>query len=211
MKTITLLGSLCLSAMLLTGNAQATPFGTSPRAQSTGEDLQLASHHGQRQQRHQRQQQRHSQRHNNAGMRQQRSSPPARYSAQQPQQQRRSKHRPQRRHSARQQQHRHYKHPPHHQRPQVQHHHHYSPPPVVTIRQKVYSQRHHFKRGPALPRHVVIVQGRPMPRGWGKPLPYNQVRHLPHYPGYEWQIAGRDLILIAATTGIVYAILDNVL
>lgn len=82
---------------------------------------------------------------------------------------------------------------------------------MSSLRHQVYGKRHHFKRGPALPRHVVIVQGRPMPHGWGKPLPYNQLRHLPHYPGYEWRLAGRDLILIAATTGIVYAILDNVL
>lgn len=35
--------------------------------------------------------------------------------------------------------------------------------------------------------------------------------HLPYYPGYEWRQVGRDVVLIAIATGIVYEILDNVL
>ncbi|PKM05126.1 MAG: hypothetical protein CVV16_01475 [Gammaproteobacteria bacterium HGW-Gammaproteobacteria-6] len=86
-----------------------------------------------------------------------------------------------------------------------------SPPPVHVIRQHLYPHRHHVSRGHARPPHVIIVQGRPLPRGYGRRLGHAHARHLPHYAGYEWHSSGRDLILVAVTTGIVYAILDNVL
>lgn len=210
MKTFTLVSSFFFTALLLGTSAQAAPFGATQRMQAGNEQIQLA---GQQNRGHARRQHQQSQR--NATISNHRSSGPARYSAQpyrqqQPRQQRQQRQQHPRHHREWSRQHSPRQQPP---RQVIQHHHHYhrSPPPVTSLRQQVYGKRHHFKRGPALPRHVVIVQGRPMPHGWGRPLPYNQVRHLPHYPGYEWRLAGRDLILIAATTGIVYAILDNVL
>ncbi|MGA4601390.1 RcnB family protein, partial [Ectopseudomonas hydrolytica] len=34
---------------------------------------------------------------------------------------------------------------------------------------------------------------------------------LPYYEGYEWKQIGRDVVLVAIATGIVYEILRNVL
>ncbi|MFN3579942.1 MAG: anti-virulence regulator CigR family protein [Pseudomonas sp.] len=88
---------------------------------------------------------------------------------------------------------------------------HRSPPPIKTMRHHVHQKRHHIGRGDPRPTHVIIVKGKPIPHGWGKRLHHNQARHLPHYPGYEWRRVGRDMVLVVVATGIVYAILDNVL
>lgn len=98
---------------------------------------------------------------------------------------------------------------------------HHAPPPrphyralprdVSVIRHDVYQHRHHIKRGPTLPRHVHVVRGKPLPHHYGRVLAYEHHHYLPYYEGYEWRSAGRDLILVAAATGIVYTILDNVL
>lgn len=84
-------------------------------------------------------------------------------------------------------------------------------PSIDSLRRQVYQNRHYIGRVERAPAHVVIVQGRPLPRGWGRPLHARQRQHVPHYQGYEWRQSGSDLVLIAATTGIVYALLDNVL
>lgn len=70
---------------------------------------------------------------------------------------------------------------------------------------------HKIHRGPALPPHVRVVHGHPLPRGYGRVVSYEHHHYLPHYAGYEWRSVGRDLVLVAATTGIVYAIVDNIL
>ncbi|AQZ96846.1 hypothetical protein BVH74_15020 [Halopseudomonas phragmitis] len=120
-------------------------------------------------------------------------------------QHRHERHNQQRRHQAVQQ----HRRSDHHYR--AQRHVYHAPPPVHVIRQQVYPKRHYISRGPVYHNNIIIVQGRPMPKGYGKRVSHYQVRHLPHYPGYEWRQVGRDLILVAITTGIVYAILDNVL
>ena len=84
-------------------------------------------------------------------------------------------------------------------------------PSVDSLRHQVYQNRQYIGRAERAPTHVVIVQGRPLPKGWGRPLHARQKQHVPHYQGYEWRQSGSDLVLIAAATGIVYAILDNVL
>lgn len=79
------------------------------------------------------------------------------------------------------------------------------------VRQSVHEQRHLIGRGPALPSHVHIVKGKPLPPGYGKRLPAATLAHLPHYPGYEWRRVGSDMVLITISTGLVYEILAGVL
>lgn len=97
----------------------------------------------------------------------------------------------------------------HHHRPPHQHHRH--PPHRNQLRRDIHRNSHHLRPAPPLPRHMHLVVGRPLPHGWRHPVPASHARHLPQYAGYEWHSAGRDLVLVAVTTGIVYSILDNVL
>ena len=56
-----------------------------------------------------------------------------------------------------------------------------------------------------------IVLGRPLPsKAHPRPVPEPMRRQLPYHPGYEWRIAGQDLILVAATTLIIHEIIHNV-
>lgn len=55
-----------------------------------------------------------------------------------------------------------------------------------------------------------LQRGKPLPPGIAKKLDPGLSGRLPHYSGYEWRQAGRDLILVAVTTGVIEAILDNV-
>lgn len=84
-------------------------------------------------------------------------------------------------------------------------------PPRQTLHTHVRQQRHHIGKGRALPQHVYIMRGKPLPPGWGKRLSREQSRHLPHYSGYEWRRAGSDMVLVTAATGLVQEILVNVL
>ncbi|GAB3377051.1 hypothetical protein GCM10027514_13910 [Azotobacter armeniacus] len=79
------------------------------------------------------------------------------------------------------------------------------------MRQSIHAQRHHIGRGPALPAHVKIVKGRPLPPGWGHRLSTRQLHHLPHYHGYEWRRAGSNLLLVDSRNGIVHEVLHGVL
>ncbi|WP_275553578.1 anti-virulence regulator CigR family protein [Mixta sp. Marseille-Q2659] len=56
-----------------------------------------------------------------------------------------------------------------------------------------------------------IARGKPLPPGIAKKaVPEPMLRELPHYPGYEWRIAGRDLVLIALSTAVVTSVINNV-
>src|SRR5690606_8693982 len=79
------------------------------------------------------------------------------------------------------------------------------------VRVKIHANRHHIGIGPALPPHVHIVRGKPLPPGWGKRLNAHQLHYVPHYHGYEWRRTGSDLVLVALATGIVHEILHEVL
>jgi Ni/Co efflux regulator RcnB len=79
------------------------------------------------------------------------------------------------------------------------------------VRVQIHANRHHIGYGPALPPHVHIMRGKPLPPGWGRRLNTHQHRYVPHYQGYEWRRAGGDLVLVALTTGIVHEILHDVL
>lgn len=99
-------------------------------------------------------------------------------------------------------------HPAQHARPAP-----HVPPPrdFRPVRVHIHANRHYIGRGPALPPHVRIVRGKPLPPGWGRKLSHQQHRYVPHYRGYEWRRAGSDLVLVALATGIVHEILHEVL
>lgn len=57
----------------------------------------------------------------------------------------------------------------------------------------------------------AIRPGRPLPpQARPRPVPEHMRRRLPHHPGYEWRITGRDLVLVAVGSLIVYEIFTNV-
>jgi hypothetical protein len=56
-----------------------------------------------------------------------------------------------------------------------------------------------------------LARGKPLPPGIQKKMvPGSLLGRLPRYPGYEWRIAGSDLILIAVATAVVADILYDV-
>lgn len=56
-----------------------------------------------------------------------------------------------------------------------------------------------------------LARGKPLPPGIAKKaVPTSMLNSLPHYPGYEWYIAGDDLVLVAVTTAIVNTVLSGV-
>ncbi|MBB1623641.1 anti-virulence regulator CigR family protein [Achromobacter sp. UMC71] len=56
-----------------------------------------------------------------------------------------------------------------------------------------------------------LARGKPLPPGIAKKaVPGPMLARLPAYPGYEWRIAGSDLILVAVATAIVADVLVGV-
>jgi hypothetical protein len=56
-----------------------------------------------------------------------------------------------------------------------------------------------------------LARGKPLPPGIAKNFDSRLTSRLPHYDGYEWKQIGRDVVLVAVATGIIYEILRNVL
>lgn len=56
-----------------------------------------------------------------------------------------------------------------------------------------------------------LARGKPLPPGIAKKYPPTaMLGQLPYHPGYEWRVAGSDLILVAIGTAIVADVLRNV-
>jgi len=56
-----------------------------------------------------------------------------------------------------------------------------------------------------------LARGKPLPPGIAKQMvPGSLLGRLPRYPGYEWRIAGTDLILISVATAVIADILYDV-
>lgn len=56
-----------------------------------------------------------------------------------------------------------------------------------------------------------LARGKPLPPGIAKKLvPGSMLGRLPQYPGYEWRVAGTDLILVSLTTLAVAEVLRQV-
>ena len=57
-----------------------------------------------------------------------------------------------------------------------------------------------------------LLRGKPLPPGIAKVfLPSDLMSQLPAYPGYEYLVAGKDVLLVNSTTNVVSDILTNVL
>lgn len=56
-----------------------------------------------------------------------------------------------------------------------------------------------------------LARGKPLPPGIAKKMvPGSLLGRLPRHPGYEWRIAGTDLILISVATAVIADILYDV-
>ncbi|WP_313698060.1 anti-virulence regulator CigR family protein [Achromobacter sp.] len=56
-----------------------------------------------------------------------------------------------------------------------------------------------------------LARGKPLPPGIAKKMvPGPMLARLPAYPGYEWRIAGSDLVLVAIATAVVADVLLDV-
>ena len=56
-----------------------------------------------------------------------------------------------------------------------------------------------------------LARGKPLPPGIAKKtVPASMLGQLPSYPGYEWRVVGKDLVLIALSTAIVTTIINGV-
>lgn len=56
-----------------------------------------------------------------------------------------------------------------------------------------------------------LGRGKPLPPGIAKKMPAPaMVARLPKHPGYEWQVCGTDLVLVAIGTAIVADVLSDV-
>ena len=56
-----------------------------------------------------------------------------------------------------------------------------------------------------------LARGKPMPPGIAKKMvPGAMLARLPVHPGYEWRVAGSDLILVAIATAVVADVLTGV-
>ncbi|WP_313370856.1 anti-virulence regulator CigR family protein [Achromobacter animicus] len=56
-----------------------------------------------------------------------------------------------------------------------------------------------------------LARGKPLPPGIAKKVvPGPMLARLPAYPGYEWRIAGSDLVLVAIATAVVADVLNDV-
>ena len=65
----------------------------------------------------------------------------------------------------------------------------------------------------ALPPGIAknLARGKPLPPGIAKKMvPAGLAGHLPRHAGYEWRVAGTDLILVAVATGMVADVLSGV-
>ena len=56
-----------------------------------------------------------------------------------------------------------------------------------------------------------LARGKPIPPGIAKrAVPGPMLARLPRYPGYEWQILGSDLVLVATATAVIADVLFDV-
>ncbi|UTW07199.1 RcnB family protein [Pseudomonas benzenivorans] len=73
--------------------------------------------------------------------------------------------------------------------------------------------RHLLAPAGSLPPGIAknLARGKPLPPGIAKRFDPHLSSQLPRYDGYEWKQIGRDVVLVAIATGIVYEVLRNVL
>lgn len=74
-------------------------------------------------------------------------------------------------------------------------------------------RQHDAPRAESLPPGIQrnLERGKPLPPGIAKRFDAQLAAQLPHYPGYEWERVGADVVLIEAATRIVIDVLVDVL
>ncbi len=99
------------------------------------------------------------------------------------------------------------------QAPEQQYHHQGPSVDIGAVRITLRNHRELLMPPSSLPPGIQknLARGKPLPPGIAKNLDNRLLGHLPRYEGYEWKQLGRDVILVAIATGIVYEILENVL
>jgi Ni/Co efflux regulator RcnB len=72
--------------------------------------------------------------------------------------------------------------------------------------------RHEAARGAALPPGIRknLARGKPLPPGLARRVGGPLARDLPHYPGYDWYLAGEDAVLVDAYTQVIADVIDRV-
>lgn len=81
------------------------------------------------------------------------------------------------------------------------------------VRNIFRDQRSYLEPAQPLPPGIRknLARGKPLPPGIAKRFDGRMESLLPQYPGYDWRQVGSDAVLVTAATGIVEAILINVL
>lgn len=81
------------------------------------------------------------------------------------------------------------------------------------VREIFRDQRDYLEPTGALPPGIRknLQRGKPLPPGIAKRFDSRLESRLPRYPGYDWRQVGTDAVLIDAATGIVEAIIADVL
>jgi hypothetical protein len=75
------------------------------------------------------------------------------------------------------------------------------------------ASRYHLTGSKPLPPGIRknLARGKPMPPGIAKTrLPEPFIGQLPHHPGYEWQQAGADLVLVVSGSLVISDVLEGV-
>lgn len=78
---------------------------------------------------------------------------------------------------------------------------------------RVLAAQHNLSGGKPLPPGIQknLARGKPLPPGIAKTrLPQPFVAQLPQHPGYLWQQAGTDLVLVVSGSFVVQDVLDGV-
>ena len=77
---------------------------------------------------------------------------------------------------------------------------------------RAVAQRYEMIGQTALPPGIRknLAKGKPLPPGIAKKsAPAAMIAELPQHQGYEWQVVGTDLILVALATGLIYEVLNG--
>lgn len=78
---------------------------------------------------------------------------------------------------------------------------------------RLLAARHNLSGGKPLPPGIAknLARGKPLPPGIAKQyLPQPFIAQLPQHPGYQWQQAGTDLVLVVSGSYVVHDVLKGV-
>ncbi|WP_071872115.1 anti-virulence regulator CigR family protein [Atopomonas hussainii] len=81
------------------------------------------------------------------------------------------------------------------------------------IRRILLGQREAIGPVKALPPGMQkrLAKGKPLPPGIAKRFSPNVLSQLPRYPGYDWEMAGTDVVLVETATRVIADVLYGVL